>query len=404
MAKEVKLKRDLGLFQVTVAGVGVILGAGIYALLGVASASAGNAVWLSFLIGAIVAIITGASYAELSSIFKGDAGEYDYVKSAINKKFAFVIAMFIIFGTVVSSAAVSLGFARYLTSLVSINIVLAAILLILLMALINLIGIKQTSIFNAFSAFVEFMGLIIIIVIGFTKFGSVNYLEMPLGLGGVFSSAALVFFAYLGFEGIIKLREETKNAERTIPKGMLYAILISSVVYVLVAISAVSIVGWEALSQSTAPMALVASTILGGYAFTVLAIIALFSTANTVLLTMVAASRQIYGMAKEHSLPKILSHVNTKTRTPLVAILITTVIAILFTVIGDISIVANITNFFLFLTFLAVNLSLIILRYKLPDTHRPFKCPFNIGKFSITASLGIITSLGMLVFVVMNLI
>lgn len=399
-----KLKRELGLFQVTMAGVGVILGAGIYALLGVASASAGNAIWLSFLIGAVVATFTGLSYAELSSVFKGDAGEYDYIKAAINSKFAFWCAMSIIAGTVISSAAVAIGFGRYLSSLLPINIVIGAILLLILMGLVNFIGIKETNWFNEFGGFIEVVGLIVIILLGLTHLGKVNYLEMPMGLGGVFSATALVFFAYLGFEGMVKLRDETKNPEKTIPQGMLLAIAISSVLYVLVAISAISIVGWQALSASKAPMALVASTILGSYAFIVLGIVALFSTSNTVLMTMVAASRQLYGMAKEHSLPGMLSYVHKKTQTPAIAILVITIISILFAIIGDISFVANLTNLFLFLTFAAVNLSLIVLRYKCADMHRGFKCPGNIGKFSVVAFLGLLTSLGMLVFVVLNLV
>lgn len=398
-----ELKKELGLFQITIAGVGIILGAGIYALLGVASSTAGNAIWLSFLISAFVALFTGLSYAELSSMFKGNAGEYDYVNAAINKKVAFGIAMSIIAGTIISSAAVALGFARYFTSLFPMDVSIVAVIIIILMSIINFIGIKETTRFVALSTLIEFLGLMIVIILGVPYIGKINYLEMPYGIQGVFSAAALVFFAYLGFEGIIKLRDETKNPQKTIPKGMLYAIIISSIIYVLVAVAAVSIVGWEALSESKAPLALVASTVMGSYAFTILAIIALFSTSNTVLLTMVAASRQIYGMAKEHSLPKKLSFVHPKTRTPFIAIFITMILSILFAIIGDIRFVANLTNLFLFLTFAVVNLSLIILRYKCEHVPRTFICPGNIGKFSIIAFLGFLSSLGMLIFVLINL-
>ena len=404
MAKEAALKKDLGLFQVTLAGTGVIIGAGIYALLGVASASAGNAIWLSFLIGAVIATLTGLSYAELSSMFKGDAGEYDYVKSAFTKRIGFWVAIAVVFGTMVSSAAVALGFGRYLSSLVPVNVVAGAFILIITMGIINLSGIKETEWYNDFGNLVELTGLLAVIVLGFSKIGSVNLLEMPFGLTGVFSASALVFFAYLGFEGVVKLRDEAKNPEKTVPKGMLLAILISSILYVLVAISAVSIVGWQVLSKSNAPMALVASTVLGSRAFIVLAIIALFSTSNTVLMTMVAASRQLYGMAKEHSLPGRLSHVNPKTQTPTFAILLTIAIGLLFATIGNISFVANFTDLFLLLAFAVVNVSLIILRYKYPNMHRGFRCPGNLGNFSVVAFFGAITSIGLAVFVVMNLV
>src|SRR3989344_2661208 len=210
------LRKELGIVQVTIAGVGIILGAGIYALLGVAAGTSGNATWLAFLISALIALFTGLSYAELSSMFKGDAGEYDYIKTAIHKKYAFFIGMSMIAAGFISAAAVSLGFAGYFTQLIHMPLILAAILLVILMTLIN------------------FIGLVIIIVLGFKSFGSVDYFEMPNGLSGVFSSAALVFFAYMGFESIVKLGEETKDSSKVIPKALIYSVIITSILYVLV--------------------------------------------------------------------------------------------------------------------------------------------------------------------------
>jgi APA family basic amino acid/polyamine antiporter len=402
--KASKLKKDLGLFQVTIAGVGIILGAGIYALMGIAAGTSGNATWLAFLISAFVALLTGLSYAELSSMFKGDSGEYDYVKEAISKKFAFFIGLTMIAAGFISAAAVALGFAGYFTQLVNIPLIYAAILLILLMTLINFIGIKETSWFNTVSTFIELAGLLIIIILGFKYLGNVDYFEMPKGITGVCSSAALVFFAYMGFESIVKLSEETKNASKVIPKALIYSVIITSIIYVLVAVSAVSVVGWEALHKSPAPLAFVAATVLGSYAFLLLGIIALFSTSNTVLITLVATSRLMYGMAKEKSLPKIFTLVHERTRTPWVAIFFLMILTIAFVLIGDISLVANLTNLFLFITFASVNLSLIILRYKCKGTKRNFVCPGNIGNFSFIAFLGFLSSLVMMGFVVYNLI
>ncbi len=336
-------------------------------------------------------------------LFKGDAGEYDYIKTAINKKYAFFVGMSIIIAGFISAAAVALGFAGYFTQLISMPIIIAAILLILLMTLINFIGIKETSWFNTVSTLIEFSGLVIIIILGLKNFGSVNYLEMPKGISGVFSSAALVFFAYMGFESIVKLGEETKNPSKVIPRALLYSVVITAVLYVSVAMAAVSVIGWEELHQSKAPLATVAAAVLGSKAFVLLGIIALFSTSNTVLITLVATSRMVYGMAKEKSLPKFLSLVHERTRTPWTAILIIMLLALLFVLIGDISIVANLTNLFLFITFASVNLSLLVLRYKLKNTKRSFVCPVNIRRFSVVAFLGFLSSLGMIVFVLLNL-
>ena len=401
--KKIGLKKELGIFQVTLAGVGIIIGAGIYTLLGVATASSGNATWLAFLISALIALFTGLSYAELSSMFKGDAGEYDYVKTAFNKKLAFFVGMSIITAGFISAATVALGFAGYFIQFVPIPLLIVAIGLIVLMTLINFIGIKEVSWFNTVSTFIEVAGVLLIIFLGFKHIGNVNYLEMPKGLSGVFSSAALVFFAYMGFESIVKLKEETKNADKVIPKALMYAVIITTILYVLVAISAVSIIGWEELSTSKAPLASVAAAAFGGYAFLLLGIIALFSTSNTVLITMVTTSRLVYGMAEEKGLPKFLSLVHKRTRTPWAAILAITLLTVIFTFVGDIEIVANLTNLFLFITFAAVNLSLIILRYKCKTKKRSFICPANIGKFSVIAFFGLLSSLGMIVFVLFNL-
>ena len=399
-----KLKRTLNLFNVTVAGVGMILGAGIYALIGAAAVDGGNAIWLSFLLSALIALFTGLSYAELSSMFKGDAGEYDYINKSMNKQFALFIGLTVIAAAIITSSAVALGFAGYLATLLPIPYIAGALLIILLMSAINLIGIKEAAWFNTVSTFIEFGGLVLIIILGFKYVGTVNLLELPNGVSGIFSSAALVFFAFLGFESVIKLSEETKNPEKTIPMAILLSIGITSVVYVLVAISAVSVVGWQALSESAAPLALVAATALGGISGPVLAIIALFSTANTILLSLITSSRQIYGMAKEDCLPKFLSHISGKTRTPILAILMVTLVAVIFTLIGDIGVVANITNIFLFITFGAVNLALIVLRYKEPKMKRGFRLPLNIGKFPVIPLIGILSSVVMIGFIVWGFI
>src|SRR3989338_7831603 len=134
-----KLKKELGLFQLTLAGIGVILGAGIYALIGVASGVAGNALWLSFIIGAVIAMLTGFSYAELSSMFKKDAGEYDYIEYGLNKKIAFLIGITIIFAGIVTAATVSLGFAGYFSAIFKTPIVLTALIVTLGLSFIKTI-------------------------------------------------------------------------------------------------------------------------------------------------------------------------------------------------------------------------------------------------------------------------
>lgn len=400
--KRVGLKRELGLFQVTVAGVGIILGAGIYALLGEAAGIAGNSLWISFLIAALVAAFTGLSYAELSSMYPKDSGEAEYGEKAFNKRIGFLLAWLIIFEGVVSAAAVALGFGGYLTGLIGqyipIPIVIGAILCIVLFSFINFWGIKESSEFNIFSTLIEGGGLILIVILGITYFGKVNYFEMADGFGGTISAAALIFFAFIGFEAIVKLSEESKTPERIIPRALIYSIIISTILYVLVAVASVSILGWQTLGASKAPLADVAAAVMGSKAFLILSIIALFSTANTVLMILVTTARMIYGIGQKFKKIRFMSIIHKKRRTPWIAVVFCMVVAIIFALIGDIKIVAEVTNFAIFSTFIIINTALLSLRRKAPKERRPFKIPLNIGWFNIPAFLGILVTSVLLVY------
>jgi len=402
-----KLHRTLGLFQVTICGVGIILGAGIYALIGVGAGITGNSIWLAFLISSIIAAFTGLGYAELSSIFKkDDSGEYGYVEKAFNKKVAIIIGVLVLLTGVFSSATVAIGFGGYFSKLIpgGFSIILLAIFITLLATWINYTGIKESALFNAIFTAIEAIGLILIIFLGLKHLGSVNYFEMPNGITGLLKATGLVFFAFMGFETIVKLTEETKKPSKNIPWGIIYSLIISTILYILVAICAVSIMNWVKLGASTAPLAEVAAISLGSIAFIAMSIIALFSTSNTVLMTLVTTSRMVYGMAKKKVFPKFLARVNKKQKTPTPAIILTTLATIVIIFIRNIETIAYINNLFLFSTFGFINLCVIVLRYKQPKTKRPFKMPFNIGKFPVLSILGLLSCVTMLYFVLTSLI
>ena len=287
MKKGIRLKRELGLVEATLCGVGIILGAGIYALVGKTAGMAGNAVWISFLIAAIVAAFTGLSYAELSSMFPKSGAEYVYTKKAFGKNIAFLVGWLVIVSGIIASTAVALGFAGYFAALFNTPIIPVAIALLLLSSLLLFYGIKQSVKVAVIFTLVEAAGLLLIIIVGLPYIGSVNYFEMP-SLGGVFSAAALIFFAFIGFEEMVRLSEETKKPKKTIPTALVVAIAITTIIYMLVGLSAVGILGWEALGSSDAPLADVANAALPGTGG-ILSIIALFATANTVLLLLLAA-------------------------------------------------------------------------------------------------------------------
>ena len=394
------LKKELSIWQTTFAGIGIILGAGIYVLIGSAAGMAGSAVWISFLLAAFVAAFTGLSYAEFSSLYSKDEGEYIYAEKSFSKHIGFLVVWLIFFEGVVSAAAVALGFGGYFanlfSSIFSLPVFLIALLLVIILSFINYYGIEKSSWLNMFCTSVETLGLLFIIFIGIPKIGSVDLLEMPNGFSGISAAAALIFFAFIGFEAIIKLSEETKSAKKVIPKALVLSIIITTIIYILVAISAVSILDYKTLGESKAPLADVAASVFGSNAFLVLSIIALFSTGNTVLLLLVTTSRLTYGMGHEYKSIKFLSKIHKKRNTPWIAILLVMLFTMAFTLFKDITLVASITDFTIYGTFITVNAALIVSRYKYPKLKRTFRSPVNIGKFPVLAFLGILTSFFML--------
>jgi len=384
------LRRELGLFEVTLSGVGIILGAGIYVLIGQAAGLAGNALWLAFGLSAIIALLTGLSYAELSSMFPKAAAEYDYVANAFNTRLAFVIGWMVFLSGVLAAATVALGFAGYFSALTGSPQILSAVAILILLTGLLVYGVKETARVAVVSTLLEMAGLIVIIAIGLPHLGSVNYLEMPQGFSGLFAASALIFFAYQGFESMVKFSEETKSPETIVPKALILAVVICVVFYILVALSVVSVMGWEQLSVSKAPFADIVSGTLGPDAAILIAIIALFATANTVLMSMYASSRILYGMAGSYRLTAGFARVHPGRRTPLTAILFCGILSIVLLFAGDIAFIANVTNFMLFITFIAINAAVIFLRYSSPEFPRPFRIPFSVGKLPLIPLVGLV--------------
>ncbi len=387
-----ELKRHMGLFQLTMYGTGLILGAGIYVLIGESAGFAGDAVWISFVLGSIVALFAGFSYAELSSIFPKVPAEYIFIKNAFkNNFFAFLIGWLIAITSIITAATVALGFGGYFSEFVNIPIIISAIGLLAVLSIVNFIGIRESTFTNTIFTIIEISGLILIIVIGFTFINPepVNYIESPSGFTGIATAFVLVFFAFIGFEAIANISEEVKKPKKTLPRAIVLSVAISGMIYILVSLAVVRVVNWEDLATSSAPFALVAERALGSEAHILLSSIALFAITNTVLITLVTGSRIFYGLARERVFPVILKKIHFKTKTPWVAIIVIMAASIIFTLIGDVVIVANIAVFAIVITFASVNLAVIVLRYTEPDIERKFRVPINIGKFPILPLFGL---------------
>ena len=285
---------------------------------------------------------------------------------------AFVIGWLVFLSGVLAAATVALGFAGYFSALTSIPVLISAIVLLIVLTALLAYGVKETARVAVIATLIEVAGLVIIIAIGLPHLGSVNYWEMPQGYSGLFAASALIFFAYQGFESMVKFSEETKKPETTVPKALILALTISVILYVLVAISVVSVIGWQQLAVSNAPFADVVSASLGPNAAVIIAIVALFATANTALMSMYASSRILYGMAGSSDVTARLAWVHPVRRTPWIAIIICGVLSGMLIFAGDIAFIANVTNFTLFLTFIVINAAVIVLRVPFPPDYPSF--------------------------------
>jgi APA family basic amino acid/polyamine antiporter len=404
-----ELKRCLKLHEIVIYGVGLILGAGIYVLIGSAAGMAGNMLWLSFLLAAGVASFTAVSYAELSALFPEAAAEYVFARAAFKwRGLAWIFGFVAIIIGFTTASAVAIGFAHYLALFVPLDKTLLAAGLICVMTFVNFWGIKESARFNALATGIEIGGLLLIIVAGgyLILIGHIplaNLAELPPLVSPdapvwlpVVSAGALIFFAYMGFEDIANIAEEAQNPSQTLPRAFLYALLISSVIYVLVAIVAVSAVPFSELAVSDQPLSLIMEVLIGGRSPEWIAVIALFATANTVLITLIVCARMMYGMAKSSALPASLAKVHKQRQTPYIGVILVGLVSIGFLFFKDIEILASISDVGIFLLFLVVNLSNIVLRYRRADLNRPWRGPLNIGRMPLLSLLGLISCILML--------
>lgn len=400
-----KLKRTLGLTEVIFFGTGSILGAGIYTIVGKVAGISGNMIWLSFAIASVTALMSAFSYAELSSMFPSAGAEYVYVKNAFNRKMAIALGLIISINGIVSGATVSIAFAGYFSQLLDINLFISALGIISLVWLVNISGIRQSSVINIIFTIIEFCGLILVVYIAFPYLGKVNYLEVPAGgFNHVLLGAALSYFAYIGFEEIVKLSEETKSPEKNIPKALFFSSSIVMVVYLVVVVCAVSAIPWQQLGKSKHPLSDIVSGDMGQTGVIIIAVIALFSTTNTILSNMIGSSRVLLHLGKESKKLKWLSFVSSKRKTPVFSLVLVAVLMIAFAAIGKLEIVALIANFLIFITFLFVNVSVIVLRIKQPNVERPYRIPFSVYNLPIPSIIGILLTLILLIYAVYGLI
>lgn len=398
------LKRALGLGHVIFFGVGSILGAGIYTLIGKVAGEAGNFTWLAFLIASFTAFLTAFSYAELSAAFPRSGGEYVYAQKAFGQRAGTGVGLLIALNGIISAATVSLGFAGYFTELVDLPLLPVALGIIGLLLLVNIRGVQASSTVNIALTVVEILGLVAVAIAAFPQVGTVDLLVLPDGnFNGLFFAAALSFFAYMGFEDIVKLAEETRAPERNIPRALFISNGIVMVIYVALAMLVVSAMPWQQLANEPAPLAAIVEGRWGRLGLLVVGIAALFSTSNTLLSNMLGSSRVLSFMGRELGPLRWLGHLSPR-KTPVAALVFISLVAGAFALIGDIAIVARIATVSIFLTFTLVNLSALMLRIRKPDLKRPYRMPLHLGRVPAIPVLAILLTLLLMGFTIAALV
>jgi APA family basic amino acid/polyamine antiporter len=328
-------------------------------------------------------------------MFPAASAEYEYTRQVFPAGVAFVVGWTMAAGLMVAAAAIAVGFAHYLRYFVDVPIVPAALGLLALETGLSLTGIRSSARATLVFSALQVGGLLLVIAIGATHLGQ-HSLVAGASAGAVLNGAALVFFAFIGFDEVITLAEETRDPTRVVPRALLTALAVSTALYMAVAVAAVSVIGATRLAGSSRPLADVMAHVLGGRAATIVTVIALVSTTNTSLLALTAGSRIAYGMADRGVLPAPLARVSERTRAPSVAIVTVAIGAAGFALLGDLRLVASVTDVAVYLVFLAVNATVVVLRLRRPDAPRPFRSPGAIGAVPLLPVAGFVAALVMI--------
>ncbi len=381
--------------------IGDMLGAGIYALVGEVGGRVGGAIWMSFAFAMALALFTAFAYAELVTKYPQAAGAALYVNKAFHLSFVtFMVAFAVMLSGITSASTLARAFGGdYLEVFVSLPTVLVGIAFIAVVALINFRGIGESVKINIVFTLIEVVGLLLIIVIGIAAladgigdpsraFEFTGDESVPLAILG---GAGLAFFALIGFEDSVNVAEETQDPERNYPRALFGGLVIAGLIYIAVSMVASMVVPTAKLAESSGPLLEVADQGPLAMNTKVFAAIALVAVANTALINMIMASRLVYGMSRQGIVPRLLGRVHSARRTPWVAIVFTSLIAVLLISTGDLATLADMTVLLLLLVFTGVNIAVLVLRRD-PVEHGHFRAPTAVPVIGAVVSLALMTT------------
>ncbi len=381
--------------------VGDMVGGGIYALVGEVGGRVGGALWTGFALALFLALFTAGSYAELVTKYPKAGGAALYVHRAFGRQFiTFLLGFAVMMSSITSAATLSRAFGGdYLSEFVDLPVILVGLAIVVLIALINFRGIGESVKFNVACTIIELLGLLLVIAIGVAFLGGgdgdpgrafefkENSDSVPFL---VLAGASLAFYALIGFEDSVNIAEETQEPRRAYPRAIFGGLLIGGIVYVSVAIVASMAVPTGKLAESDGPLLEVVQ--LGPLAVDtkLFAAIALFALANTILINLITASRLLYGMAEERVIPAAFRRVHPGRRTPVVAIVFSTAVAMILIATGDLETLADTTVTLLLIAFIGVNAAVLGSRRDRVE-HDHFHVPSAIPVIGLLVCIGLLT-------------
>jgi APA family basic amino acid/polyamine antiporter len=432
-AEKKGLKRQLGAFQLTMLGIGAIIGTGIFVLTAVAADKAGPGMMYSFVIAAVVCALTALLYAEIAAMVPVCGSAYTYSYAVLGELVAWMVGWALILEYAVAAGAVAVGWSGYINGMlhsVGFGLPLAltagpfdtvaladgstatgafnvlAFVIALVITFLLVIGTSKSAAVNAVLVSIKIVALTVFIILAFPAVNSANFDPMlpkgwgtPLASAGVLGAAASIFFAYVGFDAVSTAAEETKNQNRNVPIGLIASLAVCTIFYLLVGYAAVGAVGAQpggALSQAKDPLAFVLREIGHPVIGNLVALAAIFALPSVILMMIYGQTRILFVMSRDGLMPPAFSKVHPRFFTPHVVTITTGVAVAFFAAMFPVALLADVSNSGTLFAFFVVAVGVMILRRTQPNRPRPFRTPMInvVGPLGMIGCLILFVSLG----------
>jgi APA family basic amino acid/polyamine antiporter len=390
------LRKAIGVLDLTALGVGAVIGTGIFVIIGEAIGDSGPAIVISFLLAGLTCIFSALSYSELASAIPVSGSAYTYAYATLGELIAFIIGWDLILEYGLSVAAVAVGWGGYLKelldSLFSIDFPSSianppgeggsfnapAVFLVLAVTALLIAGIRESARTNTIMVFIKVGVLLLFIVVGITGFDSSHFEPFaPNGVTGVIDAAALIFFAYIGFDAVSTASEESKKPSRDMPRAIIGSLVIATTIYIAVALVTSGLLPFDKLEGNTSPLATALDEGAGiGWGADVISFGALVAITSVVLTILYGQTRIFYAMSRDGLLPEWFASVWERTKTPALITLVVGLLAASIAAFVPLAEIAKLVNIGTLFAFLIVNVGVIVLRRARPELERGYRVPF----------------------------